>query len=336
MRGTSYRSDIAIDDVSIIENCTIPPEDLTTSADVLYTDTGTPTESCLNRCDSDNDLTRHLTDFILSCGCDEACVDSNSCCPDYAALCILGPDDFGGTTDLATEQDAATTTTAAARRPTTTAAAEPNELAKLSNDSGTAASGTGRPIVFVVPAATEAIYEKVIRTRGAPTDAASTTVMSVATNATEAPRPVFVKNITAATKAVLSTTRVKSTTTTEKYKTEWMEDDALTIPMAKKETEEFDIILTASPNETLKSVPSLKLVDGSYGYVTTAVVVVVSIVLVGIVAGWRRYRTRTCGLLSKLKSGCKGGGDSLSDVRFLTSDEILDFNLAHPDDYDDM
>lgn len=28
-------------------------------------------------------------------------------------------------------------------------------------------------------------------------------------------------------------------------------------------------------------------------------------------------------------------GDSQSDVRFLTSDEVLDFNLAHPDDDDD-
>lgn len=338
MRGTSYRSDIAIDDVSLIENCTATPEISTTTIDILYTDSGMPTESCLNRCDSDNDLQRHLNNFILSCGCDESCVDSNSCCPDYAALCILGPDDFG-TTDAITEPDAVPVTTTATRHVTTV---EPNEFAKFSK---TASPSTGHPIVFVVPDTTEAIYEKVIttpRSTGAvfeqnatikyvPVPTTHNTVISVTTNATEAPKPVFVKNKTMATKAIFSTTT--KSTTAEKYKTEWMDNDALTIPVvAKKEDEDFEIVLTAPPNETLKSVPSLKLVDSSYGYITTVVVVIVSIVLVGI-AGWQRYRMRTCGLINRLKSGCKGS-DSLSDVRFLTGDEILDFNLAHQDDYD--
>lgn len=61
-------------------------------------------ESCENRCNtSDN----QIYDFLISCDCDDQCLDRNRCCPDYFDFCVIGTTEFEETIDFVTS---ATTT----------------------------------------------------------------------------------------------------------------------------------------------------------------------------------------------------------------------------------
>ncbi|XP_049881951.1 MAM and LDL-receptor class A domain-containing protein 1-like [Pectinophora gossypiella] len=86
IRGSSFTSDIAIDDVSILQgvNCTIAKNMATTPAVVMP-------DSCSGRCDVFG-----IPDTELGCGCTASCVADGKCCPDFFDVCVF---DSSTTTD---------------------------------------------------------------------------------------------------------------------------------------------------------------------------------------------------------------------------------------------
>ncbi|KAJ2954963.1 hypothetical protein O0L34_g3292 [Tuta absoluta] len=80
IRGKSFTSDIAIDDVAILqgENCTAASEMATTPAYTMP-------DSCSGRCD----LPATPSRSDLECGCAAVCVINESCCPDFFDLCVF-------------------------------------------------------------------------------------------------------------------------------------------------------------------------------------------------------------------------------------------------------
>lgn len=91
IRGSGYISDIAIDDVRVIANCTGDVETTTmpipTNLDVIYEATQVPiVDSCENRCGE----TEERMDNYLACDCNDGCFESNRCCPDFFDFCFSG------------------------------------------------------------------------------------------------------------------------------------------------------------------------------------------------------------------------------------------------------
>ncbi|KAI5645912.1 MAM domain, meprin/A5/mu domain-containing protein [Phthorimaea operculella] len=80
IRGKSFTSDIAIDDVAILqgENCTAASEMATTPANTMP-------DSCAGRCD----LPATPSRSDLECGCTAVCVINESCCPDFFDVCVF-------------------------------------------------------------------------------------------------------------------------------------------------------------------------------------------------------------------------------------------------------
>ncbi|GLV37031.1 Scavenger receptor class C type II [Carabus blaptoides fortunei] len=90
VRGKSYVSDIAIDDVSLAAaECEDNEFSTVSTTEEVSTEMAPMVESCLNRCDNTSD-TIYLDSFVLACDCVDTCIENNSCCPDYVAVCILG------------------------------------------------------------------------------------------------------------------------------------------------------------------------------------------------------------------------------------------------------
>uniref|UniRef100_A0A182YBN3 Uncharacterized protein n=1 Tax=Anopheles stephensi TaxID=30069 RepID=A0A182YBN3_ANOST len=88
--GLRYKSDIAIDDVSLLqgESCRVPVED---SEDPPSEAENVPVkiDSCENRCGSSMAAVLNSSDTIVHCDCHEDCVTGETCCPDYRERCVF-------------------------------------------------------------------------------------------------------------------------------------------------------------------------------------------------------------------------------------------------------
>ncbi|CAK1595559.1 unnamed protein product [Parnassius mnemosyne] len=82
IRGSSFTSDIAIDDVAILQgsNCTAAKREATTPSNNMP-------DSCADRCGSIGKPNNEL-----GCGCTGSCVNDGSCCPDFFDLCMFSTD----------------------------------------------------------------------------------------------------------------------------------------------------------------------------------------------------------------------------------------------------
>lgn len=121
---------------------------------------------------------------------------------------------------------------------------------------------------------------------------------------------------------------------------DFAEPPRLTTEPEEELIEEVDRQLEAhlSPIKGTQQIVKEASREGGAGFVWIVVGVagaVVATLLLAVVAVRRAYAAGRClGIGGMKRSGV--GGDSQSDVRFLTSDEVLDFRLAHAgDDGDD-
>ncbi|KAL7742309.1 hypothetical protein ACLKA6_005567 [Drosophila palustris] len=117
--------DIAIDDVRLITGSECGGAGITTTTEEPVRETAElaawDTMSCSNRCNKtapEEDIMMQVY-LIMSCGCNEECVDLMNCCPDYITACLLRDDD---TTPIptTTSTTSTTTTTTTTPKPTTT------------------------------------------------------------------------------------------------------------------------------------------------------------------------------------------------------------------------
>ncbi|EAT42099.2 AAEL006355-PA [Aedes aegypti] len=133
--GMKAKSDIAIDDVSLLygEDCRpmAESEDEEITPEVLPPDVPSDDNifklgSCENRCGVNVSSVVTIPDTsvnFVQCDCFEGCVDSKTCCPDYAERCVFNETAFAASTISTTVQTSSSTTiktTLKPKVPTTT------------------------------------------------------------------------------------------------------------------------------------------------------------------------------------------------------------------------
>ncbi|KAJ8917257.1 hypothetical protein NQ315_002274 [Exocentrus adspersus] len=329
VRGPGYVSDIAVDDVKVIEDCVYEEATTTTETYSLSTDLALTVESCESRCGlkaSGNET------HMITCDCDESCYDNNRCCPDYFDYCVSGTttsEEYLSTTELlkeiATEAVPRTTTTATttpttvravvttttkpvavaatAKKPVTTTTTTRKVLVNGTTSPRiiTKATNSPRPTIrFLTPQTTPMVVVRKLLPSQAPKEATTKRIFNI--------KPKYGKevDVRAVTKSVAVTSQR---------------------PVGKDKYQDADLELEGGPfvgnfSEKDKFL-SVKAAQG-VGY--NVALVVISVLGVLVLAGvigvvvFRRCRFRQRMMASS-------NGDSQSDVRFLTSDEVLDFSL---------
>ncbi|CAG5058280.1 unnamed protein product [Parnassius apollo] len=110
IRGSSSTSDIAIDDVAILQgsNCTVAKHEATTPSNNMP-------DSCADRCGSTGKLNNEL-----GCDCTINCVNDRRCCPDFFDLCLMFSTDSDDSTSNTSMEIAPQTQKLVATTPETT------------------------------------------------------------------------------------------------------------------------------------------------------------------------------------------------------------------------
>ncbi|XP_049825124.1 MAM and LDL-receptor class A domain-containing protein 2-like isoform X2 [Aethina tumida] len=336
VRGASYVSDIAIDDVKIIEDCQNEPE--TTTTMVSYSTELTPIiETCEDRCGL---MAPTLaTNNLITCDCDEDCWSRNRCCPDIFDHCI-----FRSTTE--DENELVTTTEETTVRIDTTTIAVttmPTTTIKL------IAPTTPKMVPTVKP--TNATIKVVPTTTNKPTTIVKPTTTIKPTTTTLKKSPPTKPRKSLPTKKYVPPPRktkkptIPTVSTPPPFYPKLNISKVIYTHPTRKETD-YDTMKNQETNESIfdysdegeEMVPFLKHYtqkkvitveekkSNSYvwwivGAVTANVVLIA--VVVAVKVGMGKYKRRL-----------NGSGDSQSDVRFLTNDEVLDFTMNS--DYDDL
>ncbi|XP_012230101.2 uncharacterized protein [Linepithema humile] len=284
IRGSSYVSDIAIDDVAILQGdeCIVKNESIITTSNYDQVEIVNAQQTCRNRCvfsatessvPSDNGPFGELPELCL---CTIDCAERSICCPDYAEYCILA-DTTTTTIDNITRDG---TTIAPVRNSTLTGfSINPKDDIDPSISNSTTLT-TRRPIKTTIK----------IQTRKPPR---TTSVKPTQVEAKETP---FKPKIIPTTEYI------------ELYDRPDLRDTEQNQEKVKYGRNFEALEIVAAIGATLCAL-----------FVGLAVTIIVI----------RRRKS--------YKKGASGSALSEdSDVRFLTSDEILDFNLARPTDNDEL
>ncbi|PBC34819.1 C4b-binding protein beta chain [Apis cerana cerana] len=317
VRGSSYVSDIAVDDIAILQGdkCRIDNKNETvpvTESDDDQIELVNAQQTCRGRCK--NSVTYNFTTSMPPtpevCLCTLDCEEQSMCCPDYAEYCVLAE----------TEE----MITATEQIPTT-------------NHEGA--------VVFVPPAKKiTATDVATVRTGFSinPKDdidpvtlrpSTSTTLKSSSTRkvekSTRITKPPYTTTTTTTTTATTRTKTTRTTTTTvattkiaQTKETPFVRPTTTTTRRYGSVNEKPDSnVRRHDPEMHRASKFSLPGIIGVVVGILTGVVI--SLLVATIIV--RRRKT--------YKRGTNGSALSEdSDVRFLTSDEILDFTLARPSD----
>ncbi|XP_026317168.1 MAM and LDL-receptor class A domain-containing protein 1-like [Hyposmocoma kahamanoa] len=151
IRGRSYTSDIAIDDVSILqgENCTAAMKSATTPVNVL-------TDSCTGRCESEH------TKVLIGCGCNPSCETDSNCCPDYYEICVFSSPSTDD--DMPETQKLVLWTTTTTNKPTTTPETTPTTTTTQEPTTTTLKTTSTTPKTTTKPTSTTTKRSTTIRT----------------------------------------------------------------------------------------------------------------------------------------------------------------------------
>ncbi|CAH2243704.1 jg8764 [Pararge aegeria aegeria] len=222
IRGSSYTSDIAIDDVSILQggNCTAAINAASTpSPNPFMLDT------CVNRC-----RTLDTADATPGCGCTSSCLVHGNCCPDFFDVCVFVsdstiPEDMlpanssedsvapvtqklvantPETTSTLTSTSTTTTstTTTTTPRPTTT-----------STTTTTTTTTTQRPTTTTTTTTTQRPTTSTTTTQRPTTT--TTTQIPTTTSTTTTQRPTTTESTSKTTKSATTAKNITSTPTTK-------------------------------------------------------------------------------------------------------------------------
>ncbi|XP_036140457.1 MAM and LDL-receptor class A domain-containing protein 2 isoform X2 [Monomorium pharaonis] len=290
VRGISYVSDIAIDDVAILQGdeCTVKNETTVTVSDYDQVEIINAQQTCRDRCVLINETIIFPVPTESfgpeSCLCTIDCAERSICCPDYAEYCILGNTIF----DITTESLIEITPIAPVKNSTLTGfPINPKDDIDPSMPNTTMSTTTRRP------------------TTTAPRRPSTTTKAQT-------------RRTTQRTTPVKPTQQAETKETPFLPKASTMKDiEPQDQSDVHKEIEKYMTTITQDRGITI---PEIIAAVGATLFIVTIAIVIFFI---------RRRKT--------YKRGASGSALSEdSDVRFLTSDEILDFNLARPTDNDEM
>ncbi|XP_074100339.1 uncharacterized protein LOC141528275 isoform X6 [Cotesia typhae] len=303
VRGINYVSDIAIDDVAILQ------ADECTQARRIDSDTTVRSvtdddqieiinalQSCRGRCGNIPGINTWTTIIPLSspdaCQCSLECAENSTCCPDFAEYCILAVTDYPLSASTNEELN-----------PTT----KLNPLIitiDTKDEIDPEASNPPRKLSSPVTAKlTTSELATTVKTRIRTTDKALHP---------ETPFPTTLRHESPPRTTESSTVKIASKTTDLSINTISSESDVLVGRVAQ---------LQAAVSFGLSEIISIVVVLIAAVAIATGIIIVVL----------RRRKT--------YKRGSGSSGSILSedsDVRFLTSDEVLDFNLARPNEYDEI
>ncbi|XP_076643963.1 uncharacterized protein LOC143354096 [Halictus rubicundus] len=337
VRGSSYVSDIAIDDVAILQGDNCPNnaskaenEGVTESYDDQIEQVNAQL-TCRGRCK--NVATTNFTSYLPpsptdSCLCTIDCAERYICCPDYAEYCVLG-----FTEDASTEDAESTTasydggprkdnkdnvTDIATMRPDKVISIYPkDDIEPVTSKPLTTAAAV--PVTTVTRPKTERPLKTTQRT--IPTTATTKVVQTKETP--------FPKTTTVA-KTLKTTRRTIATTATAKV----VQTNETPFQQTTTVTKKY-LPVEVPPDPHVERQDLGKVYGGTSKFsqpgiigMVVGILAAMSITFIVAIVILRRRKT--------YKRGTKGGTLSEdSDVRFLTSDEILDFTLARPSENDE-
>ncbi|XP_014489529.1 PREDICTED: uncharacterized protein LOC106752378 [Dinoponera quadriceps] len=301
-RGITYVSDIAIDDVAILQGNECIVKNNSTNTTVSNDDqveVVNAQQTCRGRCVYSMTETTTTPKFgPESCHCTFDCAERSICCPDYEEYCtaVFTTTELVMTTPFEIKMTTSTIRQVTTRRlyntsSTNTPFHKPGQVPIYNNPkdyidlnmSNSSSMTTRKPIVTTIP---------IMRTTTKLPKRMTTP--STRRNQTETRETPFAPNI-------MTTERVKLHVRFEPHSEEQN-------PEKVRHDRRFDPLLVGIVSATV--------------IVFSLTLVIVTIVII------RRRKTYKRGSSSALSED--------SDVRFLTSDEILDFNLARPAENEEM
>ncbi|GAB1867983.1 MAM domain-containing glycosylphosphatidylinositol anchor protein 1 [Camponotus japonicus] len=298
VRGSSYVSDIAIDDIAILQGdeCIVKNESTSvTVGDDDQVEIVNAQQTCRDRCvfsstisttTLSSDALSHGSFGPESCLCTIDCAERSICCPDYAEYCILGY---------------------------STAVTVPDEVTRPSDNRSTAIS----------PVKNSTLTGFSIN----PKDDIDPGISNSSTTSSTTQRPIVTTKTTvkAQTKSPpRTTTPAKSTRQAETKETPFEPKTTVATKYIEPQ-DRSDLHEEQNPEKKRRGGIEISETVIAIG----ATLTVLSVALVITIMVIRRRKTYKRGTSSSALS-------EDSDVRFLTSDEILDFNLARPTDNDEM
>lgn len=292
VRGSSYVSDMAVDDVAILQGDECRDAEKKISATTVQSITEqddqveivNAMQSCYGRCGDSQKINTWTSMSPMTspdiCQCTIDCADNSTCCPDFSEYCVLGFSD-GSSVDTSTIIN--------------------SEPLPPEPKDGIDPNVTQPPVKSTSEKPTSTTTQK------------STTKLVLTTpttTTTSTKRPP--KTITSTTKGQIQTVSPIVIATTIKY-----HDQTQT---------ESNLIVEKIQYNNKKS--SMTIIIFIVVPIATMIIAVISIFI--ITQRKKIYKKNS----SKINSSALPED---SDVRFLTSDEVLDFNLARmPEDYNEL
>ncbi|XP_017879403.1 uncharacterized protein LOC108624526 [Ceratina calcarata] len=316
IRGRSYVSDIAVDDVAILQgdkcrNLSETENEGVTESDYDQIELVNAQQSCRGRCK--NSVTYSFTTSVPptpseACLCTLDCAEHSICCPDYAEYCVLSY----------TEE----WTEAASQTTVLTRVSVPTARNVTASDVATVRTGFSmNPKDDIDP----------VTLRPATT---STTTLGSVTNITATLRPIA--NVTTITSRPVVTTRRTQlpTKSTRRIGTSTVPTKETPFVRPTTTTVRYEPVVGQPDSEASRQDPK-KVHRASPHFSLLSIIAMVVAMLAGVsVSTWIAIV-----VLRKRKTyKRRANGSALSedsDVRFLTSDEILDFTLARPSENDE-
>ncbi|KAJ8687225.1 hypothetical protein QAD02_023019 [Eretmocerus hayati] len=319
VRGSQYVSDIAIDDLAILQGdeCIIhtPPTTEPSENDEVGMDEVervNAMQSCRDRCVDTLETTMvpEFWPYPDICQCTIDCADTGSCCPDYAEFCIYE------ITDPVETVVPSSSTMSSPNTPVSTSATPSTEVSTqsttiASTSSTTAETPTTRATIKTTKPSTkiDAITSTIV----------SSTTPKITIRTTEKPRT---------SKKVFYTTSTTTVRTTTNAITTKNVDTPFFVPLSRTSASSKEIRAQADdPQIPVQVARQSKVIATS----SVSKIIVIStgatlLIALATIAALSVVRRRNV-----WDRSYKGSGFSEdSDVRFLTSDEHLDFSIAKP------
>lgn len=342
--GMKAKSDIAIDDVSLLygEDCRpkAESEDEEITPEVLPPDVPSDDNifklgSCENRCGVNVSSVVTIPDTsvnFVQCDCFEGCVDSKTCCPDYAERCVFNETAFAASTiststkilPSTTETTRPTTTPTTSTTTTTIRTTQPTTKPTTTPTKPTTTSTRPTTPRSTSTTAVQTSSSTTIKTTLKPKVPTTTTTKSynlrprnITTTSSTTTKPMLLPMVRTR-RPTTSTTTTTSTPTTEEVVLK------LVARFGDVSSEEFP----ASVLEYGDNKPNLARVFlfSGIGVVSFGCVILLIVLHIRRNSGENVLnRLKQKSMKSKL-----GSNEGFEDVRFLAADEHLDFSL--PDD----